>query len=100
MLVNNLMAHATSVGVGPVGHPNGDNTIQAVVTGTGAVAATVEIDVSLDQQNWLPLRTITLAGTNVATDGFAFLAKWVFIRANLISISGTSASVTVNMGGL
>ncbi len=38
---------------------------QATVTGSGAVSATVAIEVTNDdKQNWLTLGTITLSGTN------------------------------------
>ena len=71
--------------------------IQAIVTGVGAVTATVNIEVSNDNVNFLVLATITLSGTTSATDGFASQAQWNFVRANVTAISGTSAAVTVLM---
>ena len=72
---------------------------QATVTGSGAVSATVAIEVTNDdKQNWLTLGTITLSGTGSATDGFASLANWTFVRANVTAISGTGATVNVFVG--
>ena len=96
----NLLSGFTSPGAGPAEHPTGNNTIQATVTGTGAVAASIDIQVSNDNQNWLWFDTITLSGANQASDGFAFQANWVNIRAKLNSISGTGAIVNVVMGGV
>jgi hypothetical protein len=76
-------------------------TFQATVTGTGAVTATVDIEVSNDGTNWLDTvaGTITLSGTTTHSDGFTTTsAPWKYVRANVTAISGTSASVDVVMG--
>lgn len=73
-------------------------TYQVTVVGTGAVTATVKIEVSNDDSNWLTLATITLSGTTSATDGFASDAPWAYRRANVTAISGTGAAVTAIMG--
>lgn len=75
-------------------------TFQAFGTTTaGSGAATVVIQVSNDGANWIDLGTITLTlGTSATTDGFAALAAWAFVRANVTAISGTGASVSVYMG--
>ena len=74
--------------------------VQATVTGTGAVSATVIIEAINNPAsgNWLTLATITLTGTTAATDGFTFDAPWSYVRARLTAISGTGASVTASMG--
>lgn len=69
-------------------------TAQATVSGTGAVTATVVIEVSNDGTNWITAGTITLSGTTSATDGFAINAPWLNIRGNVTAISGTGAAVT------
>lgn len=79
----------------------GERTFQAKVEGTGAVTATVVIEVTNfdgDTTNVLTLGTITLSGTTRATDGFASLARWGNVRARISAISGTNAKVNVNMG--
>ena len=75
-------------------------TFQAVLTGTGAVTATVTIEVSNDGTNWgaTVMGTITLSGTNAVSDGFTTVAPWRFVRANVTAISGTAATVQVYMG--
>lgn len=73
-------------------------TYQASVTGTGAVSATVIVDVSNDGEGWIELATVTLSGTTSDTDGFASDAPWKYCRARVTAISGTSAAVDVVMG--
>lgn len=81
------------------------STFQAIVTGTGAVGATVVIECSNEEAtgqgtkaNWLTLGTITLTGTTTATDGFTSTAPWRFVRARVSAVSGTGAIVEVIMG--
>jgi len=76
------------------------STFQATVTGTGAVTATVLLDVSNDNVNWVAtvMGTITLTGTTSASDGFTTNAPWKFVRARVTAISGTGATVQVYMG--
>jgi hypothetical protein len=75
-------------------------SFQATITGSGAVSATVDIEVSNDGTNWCDTAagTITLSGTTTHTDGFTTTAPWKYVRANVTAISGTSASVDVVMG--
>jgi hypothetical protein len=75
-------------------------TFQATVSGTGAVTATVLVQVSNDpsELGWVTLGTITLSGTTTATDGFSSDARWQHVRANITAISGTGALVTCVMG--
>jgi hypothetical protein len=69
-------------------------TCQATVTGTGAVTASVNIEVSNDNVGWILAGTIALSGTTTATDGFTIQATWLNIRANVTALSGTGAAVT------
>lgn len=81
----------------------GNNTVQATVSGTGSVSASILIEYSNDGIGWIPAGTtptILLAGTTLATDGFVISAEWIYIRANLLTISGTNALVTVAVGML
>ena len=78
-----------------------DATFQAIVSGTGAVSATVDIEYSNDGVNALDTvgGTITLSGTTSHTDGFTSQnAPWKYVRANVTAISGTGATVQVYMG--
>lgn len=81
------------------------SAIQAIITGTGSVSATVTMQVSNENEtgqglksNWITLATISLSGTTTATDGFATIATWRYIRAVVSSISGTGATIEVLMG--
>ena len=98
-----IMSGQTTTGPGsatPHGAAKG-STFQAAVAGTGAVTATVAIEVSNDPVNlgWITLGTINLSGTNTATDGFAVLAPWAYARANVTERSGTNAAVSVGVNG-
>jgi hypothetical protein len=68
---------------------------QAIVTGTGAVGATVLIEVSNDGTNWETVHTITLSGTTSDSDGVASEVPWAFVRARCTALSGTGAALTV-----
>lgn len=81
-------------------------TYDAKVVGTGAVTATVVIDVSNDSQSvegnivWedTPLGTITLSGTTSSSEGFSSIVPWLLTRARVTAISGTNATVNATMG--
>jgi hypothetical protein len=71
----------------------------SVSTSTGA--ATVKIQVSNNNTNWIDLGTITLTlGTTATTDGFSSNATWEYVRAYIATggVTGTNGTVTVLMG--
>jgi hypothetical protein len=81
------------------------STFQAIVTGTGAVSATVIIQGSNQEatfngtkSNWVTIDTYSLTGTTTATNGSTSISTWRYVRANVTVISGTSATVEVIMG--
>lgn len=78
--------------------PGPGATVHARVSGTGAVSATVIVQVSNFDNVWLTLGTLTLSGTTTASAGLALDAHWAYIRADLTAIAGTGASVDVIMG--
>ena len=78
--------------------PGPGATVQATVTGTGALAATVLIDVGNISGSWLNLGTLSLSGNDAVTDGLALDAHWVYIRANCTTLTGTGATLNVVMG--
>ena len=92
-----LLSNATATGAGASAGPAGAGrkTFQATVAGTGSVYATIDIEVSNDNSNWMTMGTITLSGTTSATDGFVSDEPWAYHRANVTAISGTSATVNV-----
>ena len=70
----------------------------AVSASTGA--AEVRIDGSNDGTHWEALGTVTLTlGTTDTSGGFAGNAPWPFLRAYVVSISGTDAEVSATVGG-
>lgn len=91
-----LFSAVTATGAQSKLDRNAARTVQVsgkTTSGTGA--ATVNIEVSNDGNNWLNLGTITLTiGTTETSDGFAFDATWAYVRGNVTSISGTGASVS------
>lgn len=99
--VTDLLQGATTTTTGDWKYKDAPNsTTQATVTGTGAVTATVVIDVSNDGVNAIAtaLGTITLSGTTSSSDGFVTNAPWKYVRARVTAISGTGATVNVNLG--
>lgn len=99
--MNTLLHKAASPATGtttPLLPENGKATFQAVLKGTGAITATILLEVSNDGENWLTLATFTMAGTTVVTDGAVSDAPWAYVRARLTAITGTSANASVFMG--
>jgi hypothetical protein len=73
---------------------------QAIVTGSGAVTATVDIEASNDGVNWCktPIASLALTGTDTDTDGITYVGPAKYIRANVSALTGTGATVTCSMG--
>jgi hypothetical protein len=102
------------LGDGVTANGNGDpiykdspyTTYQATVVGTGAVTATVNIQVTNQTDtagaptNWCAtaMGTITLSGTTAVSDGFTTAAPWKWSRAVVSNVTGTGATVTCTMG--
>jgi hypothetical protein len=65
-------------------------------TTSGSGAASVTIEVSNNNSTWQTAGTIGLTlGTTQTSDGFVIDAPWLYVRANVASISGTGAKVSV-----
>lgn len=99
-----LLENATATGYGAWFGPTqvGPKTAQAHVQGTGAVAATVQIEVTNKPTlatSAITAMTINLSGTTTAVDGAVInTPTWGYYRANVTAISGTGATVNVVMG--
>lgn len=80
-----------------------NRAFQAFVTGTGAVTATVSIEVSMDGLNWATRTTISIsgtAGTNGASGVYVdTLSPFPYVRGSLTAITGTNAVCTLLMSG-
>ena len=95
-----ILASSTAVATGTtVSTLKAGGTFQAIVSGSGAVSATVVVSGSLYAGQWITLATMKLNGFDVATEGFVHAGAWAFYRADLVQISGTGATCSVNMGG-
>lgn len=96
-----ILDAATATGAGVVHRPWGHRrTYEAQgTTSAGAGAAVIVIQVCNDGSSWKTLGTFSLTlGTTSTTDGFASSAAWKYVRANVSSISGTTATVSVYLG--
>lgn len=95
--VAHVLTAVIATGAGTTYGPiwSGEKSFQAVVTGTGAVSATVLVQVSNnpDVLGWATLGTITLTGTTTDTAGFVSNGAWAYYRGNVTAISGTGATV-------
>jgi len=99
--VRNLFAEPgkTTTGAGNLLYKDSPNTtFQVVLTGTGALTATVVIEFSNDGTNVVTGATFSLSGTTTVTDGVTINSPWKYVRANVTAISGTSANVQVYVG--
>lgn len=65
-----------------------------LLTGTGAISCTVDIEKS-DGTNWFTAATMVLSGTTSVKDSDWFDNVMGQLRANITAISGTSAALTV-----
>ena len=72
-------------------------TFQATITGTGAVAASVLIQGSLDVTNWADITTISLSGSTSDNDFFVSTGQWVAYRVVVSGSTGTISSIKVSM---
>ncbi len=70
---------------------------QLAVEGTGAVSAQAVLEGSHDQKGWINIATMNASGNDYATDGGPFQTLWPYIRARIVSVTGT-ATVYVELG--
>jgi hypothetical protein len=93
-----LLSAVTVAGAGAGKATNAaKRAFQAVLTGTGALTAEVHVEVSLNGTDYLSFATIDLSGTTSVTDGGVMDGPWNFMRGNLISITGTGATLDLLM---
>jgi hypothetical protein len=74
-------------------------SVQATVTGTGAVTATVSVQVSNDASGWIEIEEIALSDTTLATDAITVTAAWKYVRCVCSAITGTGARLIVTFAG-
>lgn len=70
---------------------------QCTVAGTGSVTASVNIEASINGTDWKSIKTFTLSGTTRASDVFSSTDPYPFLRGNVTAITGTGATVTLDL---
>jgi hypothetical protein len=70
---------------------------QATLDGASAVSATVNVEGSTDNVNWVTIASINLTAAS-ATQAIATVQTAPWIRGNIVAISGVGASVTLRSG--
>lgn len=77
-----------------------DNTCQSIITGTGAVSATIQWygNNQNSTSNGILLTTHLLNGTTTDQAGSWVPANWPYMYAVISNISGTGAAVTLLAG--
>ena len=84
---------------------NGDMVFWPVLTGSGAISATIDLLISPDgdtlkEKSFLLNQTpIVISGTNTATDYTEVMPVTGVVRLRVTAISGTNASVTLMARG-
>lgn len=98
--VTTIMNAVTSTGAGSAFQPwTVLKTFQIHgLTSSGTGASVIDIEGSNDDSEYVVLATANLVlSTTRVNESFVSEGPWRYIRANIISISGTGAAVTVNM---
>jgi hypothetical protein len=103
VLINNATAAVigTPQNVQTLRTPTDNRTFQASgKTTSGSGTASVNVEVSNDNVNWILMGTIGLTlSTTPSTDGFVSIANWTYVRGNVTSITaGVGATVSLFMG--
>ena len=80
--------------------PTGTHTLEAFITGTDTVSATVNVYGCNTKRNTggVLLATINLSGINTDGAGSVLNSNWGFMYAILSTVIGTNAAVTVTIG--
>ena len=99
--VEKLVSGATSTETSAPYHAVNTNShaFQVIASGSGAVAATVVIEGTLDYNSgaWITLETLTVSGTDIASDGFISIGLWKSHRARVTSVgAGTTVDVLMS----
>lgn len=96
-----LIEAATTTGANsPLPGWAGTKTYQANGTTTaGAGTATILVQGSNDRTNWDTIGTLSLTlATATSSDSFASSDRYAYVRGNVSALTGTGASVNLNMG--
>ena len=84
-----------TVNTNPNANTDGRRGFQALVTGTGPVSATIEVSGCIIKDRPIRIATITLSGTDAATDATDDSFPWEYYTAEITVLTGVNASVTI-----
>jgi len=70
-------------------------TFQAILTGTGAITASVDIEGSHNGTDWFTIANIAMTGDTKVVGGFMLDESWIYVSATLAAITGTGAALTL-----
>lgn len=62
-------------------------SVQVILTGAGAVSATIDTLGSTDGVNYFKLATTDISGVASATEGFTVKDPWQYIKCRVIAVS-------------
>ena len=99
--INRNFNAVASIGFSNAVEINGDMVFWPVLTGSGAISATIDLLISPDgdtlkEKSFLSNQTpIVISGTNTATDYTEVMTVTGFVRLRVTAISGTNAAVTL-----
>lgn len=100
--IHYLLDNVTAAGNGPIAAITPRfRSYDVILTGTGAVTATVLIKATnapSNASNFKTLKTFTLSDTDRTTDGFQSDVPWAYMQAEVTAITGTIASVDCILG--
>jgi hypothetical protein len=96
--VTDLLEAATEDGEGAVWqgtwNANRRARVQGVVTGTGAVTATIAVQGSNDGVHWELIGTLTLTADDADSDSLGIDYPWYALRADLTNLTGVDAKAS------
>lgn len=72
-------------------------SVQATVTGTGAVTCDLSVQVSNDDVAYQEITTFALTGTDAATDVATVQGAYKYVKVEVEAITGTGAEVAVSI---
>lgn len=85
------------VGIQPLVIERQFQAVGSTTVSTGS--ATILVQASQDNVNWVLLDTLSLVlGTAITSDTFYVSSPWKYVRGNLSAITGTGASASLYMG--
>ena len=101
--VGPLLVNATTTGPGESKAPTGPNRtyfLSAIADSGANGSASIDIEVSLDDIDWLKIATVSFSNINDTKEynSFSSLSAYKYLRANIQSVSGSGMTINVTYG--